>query len=371
MTHMSKLRLGIVGCGRVAEQCHIPAALSARDAELVAVAESSDSRLSYIVRSFGLSCFATTSRADLLGRVDAVLLPLPNHLHYSVANEFLNAGVHVLCEKPLANTAREAVLLCETAEARDLILAVGYMKRFEPNSELMKRLIDERFLGRLDRFAFSYGTPGGWAPVSGYNLHREQAGGGVLTTSGCHLLDRMLDWFGYPSEVTYQDDVDGGVEANCCAVFGFDSGLIGQLRLSKTVALPSRFRLDGERGCLEINGAEHSTVSFSPAAQPGLRHEIRRFQSPSRSPTSIISDCRSTTSPRAIRDKGRPRVSGRAGLASVKLTEECYRVRSPLPQPWVFDSLPRLRVNGGRQLGSAGPGGSDAGDRRRRSPHLR
>ena len=64
-----------------------------------------------------------------------------------------------------------------------LILAVGYIKRFEPNFDLMKRLIDEGFLGKLDRFEFEYGSAGGWAPLSGYNLQREQAGGGSLPCS--------------------------------------------------------------------------------------------------------------------------------------------------------------------------------------------
>src|SRR6476659_6990001 len=106
------IRLGVVGCGQVAEHWHIPAVLAATGRDLTAIVDSSRERLDGIVDSFGLSCLATTSGDDILGSVDAVLLALPNHLHHPAARHFLSEGVHVLCEKPLANTAREARELC-------------------------------------------------------------------------------------------------------------------------------------------------------------------------------------------------------------------------------------------------------------------
>src|SRR5262245_50802698 len=98
----SKIRLGIVGCGRVAEQCQIPAALSTASMELSAIADADPTRLDYVTGSFGLSCIATSSHTSLIGIVDAVLILLPNHLHCPVACDFINSGIHVLCEKPLA-----------------------------------------------------------------------------------------------------------------------------------------------------------------------------------------------------------------------------------------------------------------------------
>jgi len=127
------LRLGVVGCGRVAEQCHIPAALGSSAVELAAIADSDPQRLELVRGSFGVSCKTFTSITSLVGQVDAVIICLPNDLHVPAASQFLNAGIHVLCEKPLANTVPGARALCELAEARDLLLAVGYIKRFEPN----------------------------------------------------------------------------------------------------------------------------------------------------------------------------------------------------------------------------------------------
>ena len=196
---MENVRLGIVGCGKIAEHCHIPAVLSSANVEVVAIVDSNPTRLEFIVRSFSLSCLAASSPSVLKGRVDAVLLLLPNYLHASVGCEFLQNGIHVLCEKPLANTTKEARMMCEAAEGNGALLAVGYMSRFYPSVQLMKRLLEERFLGQLEHFEYEYGGTGGWETISNYNLYRNQAGGGVLTANGSHFFDRMLFWFGYPS----------------------------------------------------------------------------------------------------------------------------------------------------------------------------
>lgn len=334
-----KVRLGIVGCGRVAEQCHIPAAIASSEVDVAALADSNPERLDRVAGNFGLSCFATSSPPDLIGRVDAVVLSLPNHLHYPVGSEFLGAGVHVLCEKPLANSTREARRLCELAEARGVVLAVGYMKRFEPNCGLMKRLLEEGFLGRLDHFELEHGTAGGWAPLSNYNLQREQAGGGVLMTNGCHLLDRVIDWFGYPFRVSYSDDSHGGVEANCTARFDFESGLTGRINLSKTRTLCNRFRLYGERGCIEVPSSQRASVTYFPAGDSRMKHEISED-----APKEALSDTdyfrlQIQDFVRAIETGGYPRASGRDGLASLELIEECYRARTPLPELWVSDPV--------------------------------
>jgi len=248
----------------------------------------------------------------------------------------------VLCEKPLANTVPGARALCELAEARDLLLAVGYIKRFEPNFELMKRLIDGRFLGALHRFELEYGTNGGWAPVSAYNLQREHAGGGVLMVNGCHLLDRMLCWFGAPSSVAYSDDAHGGVEANCSARFGFPSGIEGELTLSKTRSLRNRFRLEGDRGAIEIRDTQLDSVTFFPSDGPECRHEI--FDRDTCRPATDVQlyTAQIDDFARAIQARTTPRVSGRQGLASIELIERCYRVRTPLAESCALDAVPAL-----------------------------
>lgn len=353
--HAPTVRLGIIGCGRVADS-HIPAALSASHLDLVALADSNSERLERVADSFGLSCFATTRPLDLVGRVDAVVLALPNHLHYPVGRELLTAGLHVLCEKPLANSTRDANRLCELAAARERVLAVGYVKRFEPNCGLMRRLLEEGFLGKLDRFEYEYGTPGGWAPLSNYNLLREQAGGGVLMTNGSHLLDRIIDWFGYPSRVAYSDDSHGGVEANCRASFVFGSGLTGVVTLSKTRQLENQFRLYGEWGHIEIAESQHASITFFPSGRSGVKHEITEYPEPKSRSDADYFRLQLEDFACAIQTSGRPRVQGTDGVASVELIEQCYRARTPLAEPWVCESLPEVTFLSHRRRTSAGEG---------------
>jgi predicted dehydrogenase/nucleoside-diphosphate-sugar epimerase len=358
MTH-ARLRRGIVGCGRVAEGSHIPAALSSGQVELAALADADPERLASITETYGLSCLTTTSHAELIGHVDAVLLAVPNHLHFPVATRFLDAGAHVLCEKPLTNTASEAQILCEMAEARGLVLAVGYMKRFEPNFALMQRLIRDGFLGRLHRVTCTYGTAGGWAPVSNYNLHRAQAGGGVLMVNGCHLVDRLVSWFGIPTSVQYEDDAQGGVEANATARFEFGSGLVGELTLSKTRQLENQLVLEGERGRLVIDAAQHRSVTFWPVGAPGVVHEISPHPDPGPLTDRDYFRMQIDDFAAAIRTGDSPRVSGRDALASIRVIERCYQARTPLQQPWATETLGQItrepaRVRAAAAAGSGG-----------------
>jgi predicted dehydrogenase len=339
---MSPVRLAVVGCGKIAEQCQIPAVLSASNVELAAVADSNAERLEFIVRLFSLSCLATTSAADLNGKVDGVLLLLPNHLHHPLGCKFMQDGIHVLCEKPLANTTEEANRMCELAEAMGVILAVGYVRRFQPNVQLMKRLLSTGFLGRLERFEYESGTAGGWAPVSSYNLHREQAGGGVLMANGCHFLDLMIYWFGYPCGVKFSDDSHGGMEANCSAIFTFGDGLRGEVTLSKTHQLRNCFRLYGEQGCIDMTDSQCLSLTYIPRDQPDLRYEISTQDRPTAFSDVKLFQLQIEDFARAIEHGLQPRVTGRQALAAASLIEECYRVRTPMNEPWVFESLTKL-----------------------------
>ena len=196
VTVHSRLRVGIIGCGAIAENSHLPALISSPLVDLVAVCDISNSRLSYIQRQFSLGkAIAALDYRQLFDRVDAVVLTLPNHLHAPVGCELLSRGIHVLCEKPLAATREECERLRKSARETGSILAVGYYTRFYPSTELTRHLIRSGFLGRLHSLDYEFGTAGSWETLSGYNLSRQNSGGGVLVVSGSHFLDRMLYFF--------------------------------------------------------------------------------------------------------------------------------------------------------------------------------
>ena len=338
------VRIGIIGCGAIAEGAHLPAVLSSPHVELTALSDLNTSRLEDLRRRYRLGPIAFRDYREVVGRVDAVILALPNHLHAPVGVELLSRGIHVLCEKPLALTRHECEHLCQAARSAVSILAVGFVARFWPSTQLLKQLVASRFLGELQSFDYEFGSPGGWSPLSGYNLARSTSGGGVLVVSGSHVLDQMIYLFGDVDVTSHADDCRGGIEANCRTCFAATVDgrpLRGRVVLSKTHQLPNRVRIVGERGTLDVRGSQTRSVTFLPSGSP-LRHEITAA---ALTPASAEPDCfqlQLHDFVNAIRTGAAPRVDGEQAARSVALTERCYAIATALEEPWCDVTLERL-----------------------------
>jgi DUF1009 family protein/predicted dehydrogenase len=122
-------RVGVAGVGYLG-QYHSEKYAALEEANLVAVADVDSDRAREIADRF--SCEPFTSHRALIGKVDAVSVVVPTTEHYQVARDFLEAGIHVLVEKPITATLREADALIRLANANDLILQVGHLERFNP-----------------------------------------------------------------------------------------------------------------------------------------------------------------------------------------------------------------------------------------------
>lgn len=341
---MTQLRLGIVGCGAITEIAHLPAALTSDKIDLTALVDVSGERLGQLKRQYGLRCLMATDVAQIMSQVDAVILAIPNALHVTIGVKLLSAGIHVLCEKPLAVSTTECEQLCAAARKSSAVLAVGYMTRFYPSSVLTKDLLDSCFLGDIRSFDYEFGTLGGWAPLSGYNLKRETSGGGVLVVSGSHFIDRMLHFFSDVRVVRYLDDSQGGIEANCIIeVKGVVRGIEckGLITLSKTHRLGNRLQIVGEKGMLIVNEGQRESVTLHSAGSP-LSHDITY-----RHDTGISSDqdyyrVQLEDFVRAIQGNTNPRVSGEQGAESVRFIEDCYAQPTLISEPWATEGLDRL-----------------------------
>jgi predicted dehydrogenase len=340
-----RVRLGIIGCGAIARESHLPAALASPSVDVTILSDPDTRRMQSLRRGFGLDVRCCASFEESFGLVDAVVLALPNHLHAPIGCEFLSRGIHVLCEKPLAISVSECERMCTAATASGAVLAVGYVTRFYPSTVLTRSLIDAGFLGKISSLDYEFGTRGGWAPLSGYNISRSTSGGGVLVISGSHFLDRMLYLFGEPRLVGYADDSRGGVEANCVAEFEWDeggSGFPGTVTLSKTHALGNRLRVVGERGTLIVGDGQKHSATFLPAGGE-FRHEISPADAtPLSSEKEYYWRVELEDFVTAIRTGGKPKVDGTDGLRSVRLIETCYRHAERIEEPWVDSTLDRL-----------------------------
>ena len=141
---MNPVRVGVIGIGNMGWH-HARVLSLLRDAELVGVADPDEARGALAVEQFNCRWFA--DHRDLLGEVEAVCVAVPTLLHHSVGMACLDAGVHVLIEKPIAATQEEAAELIQAAERAGKLLQVGHIERFNPAfRELLKVVVGEEIV---------------------------------------------------------------------------------------------------------------------------------------------------------------------------------------------------------------------------------
>lgn len=182
---MSRLRWGVLGTSRIAVTKVIPAMQRGRFTEVVAIASRDEERARSAAERLGVARAHGSYEALLADPdVDAVYNPLPNHLHVPWSVRALEAGKHVLCEKPVALNAAEAVTLLEAAHRRPgLKVMEAFMYRHHPQWERVRALVEGGGVGRLRsvQCTFSYHN------VDPANTRNQaDAGGGGLMDVGCY-----------------------------------------------------------------------------------------------------------------------------------------------------------------------------------------
>ncbi|MFC7062017.1 Gfo/Idh/MocA family protein [Halobacillus seohaensis] len=188
---MSKLKMGMIGVGGIAQQRHIPAfSEMGEQVELTAVQDVNHDRASSVAETFNIpNVFEDYHK--LFKVVDAVTICTPNKFHAEIAIAALEAGVHVLCEKPMAITTQECEDMLAAAEKNNRLLSIAYHYRYTPEAKLAKEAILNGEIGdplvtRVQ--AMRRRKVPGW----GVFTNKDLQGGGSLIDFGCHLLDLAL-----------------------------------------------------------------------------------------------------------------------------------------------------------------------------------
>ena len=331
-------RIGIIGCGKIAPR-HVSAGVLSERLAVAALVDSATERSEALAQTYRVEPRIATTIREVTDVIDGAVIATPNNLHWAQALECLEAGIPVLIEKPLANSVAEGERICRESESSGLVAAVGYVTRHRANVQLLKRLLDREYFGRIRRFAYQFGSRGGWAPLSGYNLDRTATGGGVLVVTGSHFLDRLLYWFGYPEHVQLHDDSQGGPEANAIARFRFrcdDGEFVGSARFSKTARLPAGLVMETERGILILEDAADAPIRFRPSDQSGMELRLQELPKPQANlrPAADAFQLQLEDFARACTTGGEPMVTARDGLESLRLLENLYASRRSLPTAW-------------------------------------
>lgn len=332
------IKLGILGCGAITRGRHVVSALTHQDIELSALVDVDIQRANALRDSHGINCQVAKDYREILGKVDAVLNALPNYLHAPVNLEFLEAGVHVLSEKPLAISSAEARNCAETAMSRGVVLAVGMPWRLRESSKVLPLLIDNGELGGVYNYFWNYGMPFEWPAASDYLLSAKKAGGGVLLDEGVHLLDCLLSWFGQPFAYECQtDDWGGGLEANVVLRLQHNmSGNMveGHVRLSRTYPLENRLRVEGDRAFAEILRSNPECLWLTRKIGGMLTESAVRLPKFDNQPISDPFLAELDDFVQAIKEKRAPLVDGLQAAQTIDLIQKCYATSRRIPEPW-------------------------------------
>lgn len=192
---MKKLRVGVIGCGSIARHRHLPEYAANPNVELVAVCDNNAERALEIGEKYGVPSY--TSFVELLrnAEVDAVSVCTPNYLHAPISNAALLAGVHVLCEKPMATSEEEAKSMIETAKNSGKKLMIAHNQRFVASHQKARQLIQNGEVGKIYSFrtAFGHGGPEGWSVEGkeGWFFQKDKAFVGAMGDLGVHKTDLL------------------------------------------------------------------------------------------------------------------------------------------------------------------------------------
>ncbi|MBN8198889.1 Gfo/Idh/MocA family protein [Bacillus sp. NTK034] len=196
---MKKLRIGIIGAGGIAQSRHIPVILKLSDrASITAICDVNKDTAQLAAKKFGIRSVFTDYK-EVFNEADAVVICTPNKFHAELTVAAMEAGLHVLCEKPMAMTADECRKMIEARDRSGKVLAIAYHYRFMKEAQAAKKLISEDEIG-LPFAARARAMRRRKVPGWGVFTNKELQGGGSLIDYGCHLLDLSLWLLGNPEE---------------------------------------------------------------------------------------------------------------------------------------------------------------------------
>ncbi len=300
-----RVRYAVVGLGYIAQAAVLPAFAHARkNSELAALVSDDPVKLRGLARRYRVAhTFSYAEYADCLasGLIDAVYIALPNHLHRPYSEEAARAGIHVLCEKPMALTEEDCESMIRTAEEHDVRLMIAYRLHFEAANLAAMEIVRSGKLGSRASSTRSFTMN---VKEGDIRLDRE-LGGGTLYDIGVYCIQAARHVFGEePMEVfaaaaTREEARFAEVDEMVAATLRFPQDQLASFTTSFGAADVSRYEVVGTKGTLrldqpsgyegmrdvriiralmrsaEIGKPQHLSV-IPPPEDPSLDQEIRR-----------------------------------------------------------------------------------------------
>lgn len=189
-----EFRVGIVGCGGIANGKHLPALRALPNVKMVAFCDLIRERAEKALKEYGAEgakVYDTYEELVADETIDVVHVLTPNKAHAPISIAAMEAGKDVMCEKPMAKTAADARAMVEAAKRTGKTLTIGYQNRFRPDSLYLKKCCEAGDLGEV-YYARAHAIRRRAVPTWGVFLDEEAQGGGPLIDIGTHALDLTL-----------------------------------------------------------------------------------------------------------------------------------------------------------------------------------
>ena len=333
------MRLGLIGCGIIGI-LRAEAIAQLPGFQLVAVADADGARARAVADRFKAAMDVEWKNLVRRPDVDAVIVSTPPPLHAQMCIEALEAGKHVLCEKPLARSPEEARPILEAAERSGRLLATGFNYRFYPAIVKAREILDSGLIGELDHIRSYTGHPGGREFSHPWVHDVNVMGGGALVDNGIHTIDLTRYFLGEVSEVKgfATSNVWGfaGCEDNAFALLKSPVGKVASLQASWTEWRGYRWAIEiyGTRGCVRASYPPMLTQAVWADRPGGARRRrmhvfpmfqvIERLRSPQWTVRqSFVAELPAFS--RAVAGEKTEMALGRDGLRAVEIAHAAYR----------------------------------------------
>ena len=260
------LRIGILGAANIA-RLFAAGVRPSRNVTVAAVASRDVRRAQAFADETGIARVHPTYDALLADpAIDAIYNPLPNSLHAEWSIRALDAGKHVLCEKPLATSGREARAMFDAAKRNHRYLAEAYPYRAQPQTLKLRELLRQNAIGRVHMIQASFGFP--LADAANIRMNPALAGG-ALMDAGCYPVSFVRTVAGSrPTRVQAMAQwSDSGVDRTLVASLEFESGLIAQVSCTFATARHRHGFIAGEEGTIETTYFNDTSAAFPPIVE--------------------------------------------------------------------------------------------------------
>ena len=319
----SKTRYAVVGLGHIAQVAVLPAFKSTRNSEIVALVSGDPQKRKTLGKKYRVAqVFSYEEYDQVLPLVDAVYLALPNHLHKEYAVRTAEAGVHVLCEKPMAVTEEECEAMIAAAEENRVKLMVAYRLHFEKgNLEAIRTVKSER-LGKPRIFSSDFAQQ-----VTANNVRVTEPvsrGGGPVYDMGVYCINAARYLFGTEPTKVFAVSASNRerrfqkVDEMMSAVVHFPEERLASFTCSFGAADISRYTVVGTKGTLTSDPAYEYAMDIEQEVVAGGKKSKRKFAKRDQFAAEItyFSDC--------ILKNRTPEPSGLEGLADVRIVRALY-----------------------------------------------